>query len=371
MTIIRQLRILVAAFAALLSYPLLAQPAAGSQARSFIDSTPRFVGSPAARHVASIPRLDALPAAEQASAKLASAGGAALIGVGRDFKSTGLEPLSSKDLSWQPISGGAVAYFEVAAAGARGMRVEFSAVSRASEVELRFKELRSPSRVVGPFALRSSAGSSPTWGPVVLGDVVEVEVFAPETIDTTQEIFQVTGISHLFDDRFLHTKVLGAAASCQRDVNCFSSSQNARENQTATAKMVFTKSDGLSYACSGTLLNTDPYSGTPYFLTSSICVADAAQAASINTFWHYESTSCGSVVPGAFVQRSGGASLLARSDTAHYAFVQLRDTVPSTVWYSGWDPSDPVVGSAVAALHHPQGDLKKMASGTATVTRSS
>jgi len=68
----------------------------------------------------------------------------------------------------------------------------------------------------------------------------------------------------------------------------------------AVARIIFTR-DGSSYACSGTLVaDTDTASVVPYFLTANHCISTQTSASTMQSYWFYRSSACGSDTRGAF-----------------------------------------------------------------------
>src|SRR5258708_7808981 len=58
--------------------------------------------------------------------------------------------------------------------------------------------------------------------------------------------------------------------------------------------------------------------------------------------------------------------LLGRSPDRDWSIVRLIDTPPAGVQFAAWRAEAVPVGTAVATIHHPEGDLKKFSTGTAT-----
>src|SRR5690606_5025129 len=142
----------------------------------------------------------------------------------------------------------------------------------------------------------------------------------------------------------------------------------------AVARLTFVE-DGGTYLCTGTLLNdTDNATQVPWFHTAHHCIRSAALAASLNTYWKYESTACGTNSLGEYVQLSGGADYLYSSDSGRGgtdgALLRLRDAAPAGAVFAGWDANALPSGISVLAIHHPAGDLKKVSAGQHLPARS-
>ncbi len=346
-----------------------AQGMDGARAPAWQESPPSLLVPdwPAAWPVAS----RSLPAAGEpivaTHAKQSATG--VLLGRGQRLSASGAAPIRSRDLVWQPLDGGGrVARFQVTSESAVGMRLAIDVDQPTNGAEMRFVESGPAGRVLGPIGLGGAAGT--WWGPLTFGEVVTVEVFMPPDADVAREAFAIDLVSRLDNDPLAGTKAVGSAGSCERDVACFSLSSSAQATTRATTLAVVTDSTGQSRACTATLMNSDPYSGKPYLLTSADCVRNQGESSSLNTLWNFEATGCGSSESRSTIQRIGGAALLARTAPPGIAFLLMNDAVPIIATLSGWDPGNPPVGQPAMAIHHPQSDFKKLSQGTVTAVDS-
>ncbi len=161
--------------------------------------------------------------------------------------------------------------------------------------------------------------------------------------------------------------LIGAeAAPCQVDVTCY-----AEWEQTSRAVgLILFESQGSSYACSGTLLNTRDQSFTPYFLTAAHCITSEADARTVEAFWLFRNTTCNGQPPAASTLVSTlGARQITRlgdfNDPRGDFNLLLLAAVPDGVVFAGWDPSSVAFGTSVAGLHHPAGEQERITFGTA------
>ena len=271
--------------------------------------------------------------------------------------------LKSNQLTWTPLeSGGALARFTITSKGAKALRLGIRALEGGENIQFRLRG-EGEAQVQGPWVAGTAALK---WAPLTLGESVDVEVFDPSSTSSRLERFAIEQVSHVFRlpaEGATADKAIGSAESCERDVACFSLGTDATRTA-RTVLMVEITSGGSTYYCSGVLLNTRASSFVPYLLTTSTCVPDAAAASTVATWWFYDATSCGSQTPGAYVRKTGGAALLARDDSLHFALLRLNDSPPSGAWFSGWDPAGATAGQAISAYHHPQSDLKKRSVGS-------
>src|SRR2546425_2743978 len=229
-------------------------------------------------------------------------------------------------------------------------------------------------RAVSLYRKSGSAAEAPqtVWTPVTDG---EAQVVVVERIGESTEAWSVDAplISH-FDTSLYRTDAspdgFGDSQLCQVDVACVyqvapvEMQPGIVHANFAVALMSFTKATGLSYWCTGTLLNTANYP-SPIFLTAFHCLSDAESVASLTTILFYNRSACriGSVITGV-MQVAGGATSIFGSGTLDSALVLLNQMPPPLATYTGWDASTMQPGAAILAMHHPAGDVKKASFGT-------
>jgi hypothetical protein len=121
---------------------------------------------------------------------------------------------------------------------------------------------------------------------------------------------------------------------------------------------------GRHRACTGTLLNDEGTTHTPYIFSANHCFETAYEAATLSVWWFFDSQSCGSTTPANYVVQTGGAMLLGRSQDWDWALLRLNSGVPTGTSFRGWSANPVAVGSKVEIYHHPSGDLKMWSYGT-------
>jgi len=205
------------------------------------------------------------------------------------------------------------------------------------------------------------------WTPVTEGDTQVVELWLPDGSATTPRV-EIASVSHLLGapSTLFKSTGNGSAQACEENVACVASNNPALARAaSAVAKLLYTD-NGVSYLCTGTLVSdADGASQVPYLLTAAHCVGSQAAAASLNTFWFFESASCNGKDAATYKQLSGGATLLFADDATDVALVRLQDAAPAGAWFAGWDAGLLASGTPIVSLHHPGGDVKKVSLGRA------
>ena len=288
----------------------------------------------------------------------------------------------ASQLQWSAVHGGFAARVTVVSPQAESLRLAVDVMGVPKDVEMVFFGSANPARIEGPVRVGDIRDrSAPWWTPVTEGEAQTIEFFVPAGHEPKGPGLRVVRASHLFTTPSSNfTKRMddiGKSGSCNVDVPCSPLSADAafRGAAASVAQMVF-NDGGYTALCSGTLLNdSDASTQVPYFFSASHCFDNEAapwktpaqmQAVTntLATLWGFEAAACGASTPrSSWTQRSGGATWLYNDPQSDALLLRLNDAPPGDAFFSGWDPNPVQGGGAVAAIHHPQGDLKKVTQG--------
>ena len=299
------------------------------------------------------------------------------IGFGRDVPHS-VRTVALAGLAWTTTAdGGRVARIEVASPGAAALRVALALPTASAGLSVRFAGAGAGAAFGAVSAAAIAAATSRAgqyWSPVLAGEAAGVELHVAAGAPLPDAMLAIPRVSHQLvtgvDLLAPHAKAgIGSAGSCNVDVACIAP-QNAQalQHAKAVAKLQFVGDDGRGYLCTGTLLADTAGSQTPYLLTASHCLDSAAVAGTLNTFWFFDAVTCGSKVAPPYMQLTGGADLLRRSPDRDWSLVRLRESPPLGAGFAAWRAETLVPGVAIAAAHHPAGDLKKWSTGTTAGT---
>ncbi|MCO5231661.1 MAG: serine protease [Chitinophagales bacterium] len=152
-------------------------------------------------------------------------------------------------------------------------------------------------------------------------------------------------------------------------MNC--SEGNSWQNEKNAVALIVV--DGNRW-CTGALVSTSNGNGTPYLLTADHCLGgwannnikhDAISNPDLSHWsflWHYESPRCTNTIPVTY--SSTGATLVANNSNTDFALLSLTENPADdcyiTPYYLGWDRSGNA-GTGGVGIHHPNGDIKKIA----------
>jgi hypothetical protein len=129
----------------------------------------------------------------------------------------------------------------------------------------------------------------------------------------------------------------------------------------ATGKMRWCD-DGGCGLCTGTVLvDRDPDTRVPWFITARHCLSTQAEVDILEVFWHYETDYCetdGGTAPPfpGTLESSVGGTLFNTYSENDMTFIRLHD-VPPLVGFAGWT-TETSVGEF--GIHHPKGSYKRL-----------
>jgi len=171
--------------------------------------------------------------------------------------------------------------------------------------------------------------------------------------------FIIAQVNHAFEDILKYDerrpldKIAGA---CNVDINC-DLGDDWNDVKDAVCRIIVNGTE----ICTGTLLNNTGENEIPYILSAGHCYDKLEYAqTSVYTF-NYESPYC-APLDGDPSHSVSGAVMKAQFDSLDFALTELSLIPPPEYhpFYSGWDRRGLLPDSSTS-IHHPQGDIKKIA----------
>ena len=301
------------------------------------------------------------------------------VGFGRDMPPAARNVALSA-LTWVATGdGGRSARIEIQSPTAAALRVALQMPASAPDLTVQFAGTGAGATVHGPVPAnviaQDTARFGQFWSPVLEGDVATIEFHAGPGVVPDGLLLALPRVSHQVvgnaELRSMSPKTvteIGRAQSCNIDLACVAPSTALANAAKSVAQLLFSDDAGNAFLCTGTLLNDLALSKTPYLLTAGHCMTSATAAHTLNTFWFFDSVACNSNATPPYVQLTGGAALLGRSQDHDWALVRLNEMPPAGAWYSAWNANPVTPNVVTTTLHHPLGDLKKWTQGHTSQT---
>ena len=211
--------------------------------------------------------------------------------------------------------------------------------------------------IKGAYTSENNSDSQMLAIEPVGGDEILVQYEEPAKTEFPGEL-RIAKVSHDFvgilakDPRI----PLGVSGSCNVNVNCdvVNGTENIRD---AVCRIIIEGTE----ICTGTLMNNTAQDGTPYVLTANHCISTEKKAQSSVFLFNFESPYCSTVI-GDVSRSMSGSALRAAFDSLDFALVRLNNKPPYNYrpYLAGWNRKN-VAPSSSLCIHHPLGDIKKVA----------
>ena len=212
------------------------------------------------------------------------------------------------------------------------------------------------------------------WSPIVDGDTLGIEIELPAGMNTADTQLRIVRISHMPESAARSSSATGSFVA-KADESCPLVDVACKElpscPKNAVGRISFTKSDGKSYWCTGTVVNTPrpeiDNTLDPYFLTAHHCISTQGVADSMEIDFFYEYETCdGSDLSFEHTTLYLGGELLVTDPSTDMSLLELRSSLADGTCLSGWNVN--VAGlqesdSDVISMTHPDGLPKKYSAG--------
>lgn len=162
----------------------------------------------------------------------------------------------------------------------------------------------------------------------------------------------------------------GASGACEVNVNC-SEGENWQRNKRGVTRIQIKRGLATLF-CTGSLVNNTKNDGKPYVLTADHCgrLSSDADLSQWIFYFKYEGKICDDPAKEPYLSSTTGASMVAHggeggTNGSDFYLVLLDKAIPDSfnVYYNGWSRETTPSQSGVA-IHHPQGDIKKISTYT-------
>ena len=316
---------------------------------------------PALRIVLPPPERDEMKAMERALGK-----GPLAVGFHRDMPEAFAGDLVPR-LEWVAQRDGSfVGVVSVTSPGAKALRAGLRG-NPVAGIEIRFfgehAGTRHPPLTARDFQ-REGDGSALLWSPTVGGDTIGIEIALPSEKARDAFTLRIEALAHttlpaesLESAHKLDCPDVHIDVQCRADVI-----HDALQD--AVARIRF-EDEGLSYVCSGNLVNDKVTSTTvPYFLTANHCVQTRAVASSVEAWWFFQRATCGgATLDSRHPATTTGTDLLATDALYDLTLLRFRRMPPAGTALSGWSREELDHPVGAYGIHHPNGEEKKYSAG--------
>ncbi len=245
----------------------------------------------------------------------------------------------------------------IRSAGAKSLNIIFDEFNLSETARL-FLYNEKENHVLGAFTSFNNKSSGKFAVSPVLGDEITIQYEIPEN-EIQSKPFRITRVNHDYigilkaGGRRPLDKVAGA---CNIEVNC-DDWDDWNDVQNSVCRMIV---NGVE-VCTGVLVNNTAENQKPYILSAAHCYDKWSYAETTVYAFNYESPFC-APLDGDPLNTISGAKMKAQFDSLDFALAELSLVPPPDFrpYYAGWNRSADAPSSS-SSIHHPQGDIKKVA----------
>lgn len=290
--------------------------------------------------------------------------GPARLGLVRPVGALPLRIPDDCEVNEPPVDGEGRWLLAIRSPGAFEVRAHLSAVELGRSTLVLYSLSEEGLTVRGPFRGRGPDGDGDFWPASLPGDQLFIEIRGPDV--PRAEIGEIVHCDQ--DVRRLNKNHTDNPEPCELDVMCFGTPPINVAARQAVGTMRFV-SGGQLAACSGTLIvDGDPETFMPYFLTANHCVDETVNLDTLEVYWNYQKTPCGAANcpydsclgnSPTLANPSVGGYLLATSGAItgnDASFLRLKGGLPTGVGFAGWTTNEE---AGTVGIHHPGGSWKR------------
>ncbi len=228
------------------------------------------------------------------------------------------------------------------------------------------------SQVLGAYTSRNNKPSRKFMTGLIRGEEAILEYYEPATVvgEGRLHIFRIDRAyrDDLRDAVDRRTRVksgsisgFGNSLPCHENVAC-SNGDDWQDQSRSVCRILVVVEEGMGF-CSGTLVNNTRQDGEPYVLSAFHCQDGYTP---MYDFWrfdfNYQGPDCENPPEEPLLQSVLGSELMSGRLENDFLLLRLSTGIPSSfnAYFSGWYRGELNPASG-ACLHHPLGDIKKVA----------
>jgi len=212
------------------------------------------------------------------------------------------------------------------------------------------------SHVLGAFS-SSSNNKFNNFGTIpISGDKIYIDYTLPQGKKFNGE-WILDMVAHDFTGAF-KDGFFAKSGLCNVDINCTAGDLWQTTKRAVTRLVIYkgTKSE----LCTGAMINNTLQDAKPYILTANHCYSADSLAKTTSFIYQYESPFCKG--PDGITDKwVFGGEMRATTSKLDFALLEMNQKPPFHyhAYYAGWNRNN-LVATSVVAIHHPNGDVKKI-----------
>ena len=178
--------------------------------------------------------------------------------------------------------------------------------------------------------------------------------------------FRIAQVYAMTGDQAANDLGFGTAFNCSININC-DEGRSLQEASNGVVRIRVVGEEAIAL-CTGSLMNNTTEDQTPYILAAYHCTRPAGvEFTPLFDQWIfdflYQSNSCANPNDEPSFSSVQGSELIAEWEDTDMLLVRLTSPIPlvASAYFNGWDRTPDYLPAATHLIHHPNGDIKKVA----------
>ena len=187
-----------------------------------------------------------------------------------------------------------------------------------------------------------------------------------EHADQNNMPFKIAQVYAMTGDQAANDLGFGTAFDCSININC-EEGRTLSDASNGVVRIRVVGEEAIAL-CTGSLMNNTAEDQTPYILSAYHCTRPAGvEFTPLFDQWIfdflYQSNSCANPTEEPSFASVQGSELLAEWEDSDMLLVRLTSPIPlvATAFFNGWDVRPDYLPAQTHLIHHPNGDIKKVA----------
>jgi len=227
-------------------------------------------------------------------------------------------------------------------------------------------------QVAGAYTFRNNTTSRRFWTGLIYGETAIVEYYEPAAVKG-QGLFRISRVDHAYDAGRLaggaRMSGFGTSLPCHANINC-PDGDNWQDEERGICRIMIVVEEGMGF-CTGNIVNNTAKDGKPYLLTAFHCMDGYTPLYDLWRFdFKYQAADCSNPVAEPVFKSLLGSTLRAGRQQNDFLLLELNNAIPISyqVRFNGWNKATNMTPLNSTIMHHPVGDIKKIATSTTPAT---
>ena len=269
-------------------------------------------------------------------------------------------------VNWQKIDNQNVGWVKLDVADSKGISLLLKDFNLGYGERMFVYDLQG-NKVLGAYTADNNLPSELFATDVISGNEIIIEVVRP--IEAEKKLpFTIDKIYKVIDDGQIEQQSMEvdtgfmAANPCHQNINC-PLGESLQSEKRGVVRVMMVLEEGLGW-CSGTLMNNTNQDRDPLILSAFHCQDGFTPIWDLWRFdFNFETDGCTNPNSAPTYQHMQGCNFLAGSQETDFILLRTNDDVPNdyNAYFNGWDRRDDYEPVPTKFIHHPAGDIKKVA----------